>query len=265
MIISNFLKSIYDRDTLLFRVGLFHFIVFILLFGPLLLDDRQILDINPWIKPMKFCLSIAIYTWTMAFYLDYLRPYTKWVTPLSMIIGSTMLLEILIILVQSARGVPSHFNFSTGLDAALFGTMGGLIGINTVAIVVVLILYMIKNPKLDKAFLTSLRIGLALFIIASWVGGLMVGNSAHTIGGEDGGPGLPFINWSSQFGDLRVAHFFGLHAIQIFPLLTLWIKKKFDLDMRSRLVILMVITLLFSTFLTFVFLQAVQGQPFIKT
>ena len=53
MIISNFLKSVYEKDVLLFRLGLFHFIIFALLFLPLASDDRLIEGINPWIKPMK--------------------------------------------------------------------------------------------------------------------------------------------------------------------------------------------------------------------
>jgi hypothetical protein len=50
----------------------------------------------------------------------------------------------------------------------------------------------------------------------------IVMQGGHTVGAPDGGPGLPFLNWSTLHGDLRVAHFFALHALQ-FLWLTGWL------------------------------------------
>ena len=73
---------------------------------------------------------------------------------------------------------------------------------------------------------------------------------AHTVGAPDGGPGLPVANWSENHGDLRVAHFIGLHGMQIIPLIGWWLlrRKRLSEQQRTRLVWL-VIPCLVLTFL----------------
>lgn len=57
---------------------------------------------------------------------------------------------------------------------------------------------------LPLAFIWGIRLSVILFVIFSFEGGLMASPLSHNVGAPDGGPGLPIVNWSKQYGDLRV-------------------------------------------------------------
>jgi hypothetical protein len=127
----EFFDELYRRSRVLAITGWIHFA---LLAGMLVVspfDSRLVMGINPWIKPIKFAISITIYVWTVAWLLEYLllRSWTQRI--ISWGISVSMLTEIACIIAQAARGTTSHYNVNTPLDAAIFSTLGSMIALNS--------------------------------------------------------------------------------------------------------------------------------------
>ena len=74
----------------------------------------------PRLPVIAFLVSIAIYVWTVAWFLHYVRD-ARWATRIvSTGVAAAMLVEIVSIVMQSGRGVQSHFNDATGFDTSNF-------------------------------------------------------------------------------------------------------------------------------------------------
>jgi hypothetical protein len=196
------------------------------------------------------------------------------------IVGRTtafvLLLEVALIDLQAWRGTTSHFNAGTPLDGMIFSIMGIAIVTQTLATVAVAVaLWRQRFEQRELGW--ALRLGMTITIIGALSGGLMVGPTtaqleearvthrltvagAHTVGGPDGGPGLPGTGWSVEHGDLRVAHFLGLHALQILPLVTLSRRRRSETS-RVRMVVVAAVS--YAVLFTLLMWQALRGQPLI--
>jgi len=218
MITNEFWKDLWRNQRALMAAGFGFLVLLIVLAIVSLFDSQQILGISRWIKPMKFASSIAIFLFTLAIYLNFLRGYERAsriiaAGAIAMLVG-----EIILIVMQAARGTTSHFNVKTVFDNIVFSSMGLMILINTFLIVYLTYLYFRSDFNLPKAVVWGMRSGLIVFLLASVEGGYMSTQIGHSVGTADGGAGLPFVNWSTEGGDLRVAHFVGMHALQAIPL-----------------------------------------------
>ena len=267
MSLSEFLQNLWRGQTALILAGGGFLILLIILAVVSIFDSQQILGINRWIKPMKFASSITIFLWTLAIYLQFLpSAFQKSKTVIAW--GAILLMtgEIMIIVGQAARGTTSHFNVKNVFDGTLFAVMGLMIVINALLCMYLLFLYFRADFALPTAVIWGLRLGLILFLLANFEGGYMSAQLGHTVGAMDGGHGLPFLNWSVTDGDLRVAHFIGLHALQAIPLAALFfqfLREKFALPAPT--VWTTVFALLYFSAFSLVFAQALLGKPLIKT
>jgi hypothetical protein len=225
-------------------------------------DSMQILGINRWVKPIKFSVSSAIFLLTVAVYLDYLQGFTK---SKSLIAWGTIIImfaEVSLLVMQAARGTTSHFNFSTAFDAIVFAVMGLMILTNTFLIAYLTILYFISNFNLPNAVIWGMRLGLVVFLLGSIQGGYMSSQPGHAVGITDGGSGLPFLSWSTVGGDLRGAHFMGLHAFQIIPLFAVLLTM---LGVSYSTVITCGFAIVYFASFSIVFIEALLGQPLFQS
>ena len=214
---KNLFSELNARNPALYRFGWFN--LGLLLLGLILYftDQRQILGINAWVKPMKFAISIAIYAWTFAWLLGYVED-KRAVRRIAFWLIVTMTVEVVLIYLQSFRGTTSHFNIGSVFDIVVFQVMGIFILINTIINLYALWVFFRGKVTITGIDLLAWRAGLLIFCVGAISGGWMVGQMSHTLGAPDGGPGIPFFNWSTVAGDIRVAHFVSLHALQAIPI-----------------------------------------------
>jgi hypothetical protein len=212
------LTELFRKQPVLAVTAWIHIGLALLMVLGLTIDHRSILGLNPWVKPLKFAVSISLYLFTIALFLSYFPGHSRMLFWATLVIAVTMLVEISLISLQAIRGTTSHFNVSTPFNAGVLYTMGIAISVNTLMICVIVWLFFDQPPALTASYLWGIRLGLIIFVFGSVQGFMMISRMAHTVGAPDGGPGLPIANWSAQHGDLRVAHFVGLHGLQIVPL-----------------------------------------------
>ena len=207
----------------------------------LLVDPRLITGAPAWLKPFKFAISTAVYSLTLAWIFGLLTDWPRVRRVVGWTTAIVFVLEVAIIDAQAWRGTTSHFNVSTPLNAVLFSVMGGAILIQTLVSVAVAVALW-RQPFTDRTLAWALRLGMTLTIIGALTGPLMTRPTAaqlaaaragarmtivgaHSVGGVDGGPGLPVTGWSREHGDVRVPHFIGLHAIQALALVAIGLTR----------------------------------------
>ena len=256
------IKKLFTENSILCRLGSVMLVIFLLLLFYYPFNRVTVLGLNSVVKPMKFALSIWIYSWTMAIMLHYVKDIRK-VKVYSWVAVVCMGFEQIAISFQALRGTLSHFNKENTFGIILFSLMG--VFILTITIWTAYITYIFIKQKtydLHPAIVLGIKIGLIYFVIFSLFGGYISALQGHTVGSVDGGKGLVFINWSTSFGDLRVAHFFGIHSLQLIPLFAIAINKFFKtISVRKPI---WAFSICYFLFVIFVMVQAIIEMPFIK-
>jgi hypothetical protein len=251
---KSLLTRIRNISPAFYYCGLGHFALFALLLIISQFDQRQLMGINLWIKPMKFALSIAIYSLTWPLFLQYL-PFERIKKRFINFSVFALSFEMVCIATQAARGQLSHYNIAGLYNSLIFSLMGVVIALQTLfALYIGLLFFKVKAVQIPAALLWGIRLGIIMAGIFAFEGGVMATRLAHTVGASDGGRGLPFFNWSRIAGDLRIAHFMGIHALQIVPLFAFFTEFK-----NARAVIIFAAA--YFALVSLLLYNAMQGRP----
>jgi hypothetical protein len=247
----------------------------------LAVDPTIITGAPAWMKPLKFAISTGLFCFTVAFMIGQLSRTRRFGAILGRFMAAALAIEIVLIDMQAARHTTSHFNYTTPFDAAVFGVMG--IGIIVILLSTALLLGAALRERFsDRALGWAIRLSLLLALVGMSVGPMMTmptpeqlaaqqGKSgrmphmgAHTVGAPDGGAALPLTGWSADHGDLRIAHFIGLHGMQVL-LLGWWLAlRRWKWRESAQLRLVSAAALSIGAGFGLVLWQALRGLPLLR-
>jgi hypothetical protein len=249
----EFLQELKGRNETLYYFGVLCFALSIAFWILAKTTSTQVFGVNAWWKPFKFAFSLGIYSWTMAWYCSYLPSF-----PLSLFNWTVVLLwsfELVYIALQASKGQLSHYNSSTPLHVFLYGLMALAATVVTLFTAYVGFLFFKHDfPDLPNYYVWAIRLGILLFVVFSFEGFAMGSRLNHSVGALNDNSDWFILGWSKTVGDLRVAHFIGMHALQVLPLLSYYVVRstKWTFVLAGLYGLIALSTLV----------QAFQGTPF---
>jgi hypothetical protein len=266
---TSLFTRVQKASALLFWVGLALLALSIPTLALTLLDSRQLHGVSVWLKPFKFQLSTGVYLLTLALFMVWLPAaalrtktarYVVWAAVIS------GLFEVAYITWQGSQGLASHFNTQTPFSSAMYTLMGvGAVVLASASLVLGILVARSRNYELPAALKLAVVLGLILtFVIGTGFGGYLSAQRAgHWVGGvlSDSG-GLPLVKWSRSGGDLRVAHFFGIHAMHFIPAFAFTLHLAAFTQARGVQAV-WIFAIAFTVFCACTFVQALRGLPFL--
>lgn len=235
------------------------------------LDPRLFQGVSTWAKPLKFQLSTGTYLLTLALFMAWL-PDDKRQTRLSRYVvwsaASAGIFEVVYITWQGAFGLASHYNYAPGFYSTMYTLMGvGAVILTTASLALAVLIARSPAYALPRAVKHAVVLGLVLtFILGTGFGSYLgAQRTGHWVGGAltDAG-GLPLLNWSRTGGDLRVAHFFGIHAMHFVPAVAALVAAS-RLPIDKQVASAWLLAAIFAMLTVWTFTQAARGQPFLSS
>lgn len=258
------LSAFTDRQRTLTLYGLAMLALGVVAVALQVIDPRTLVSgVGIWMKPAKFFVSVGVFALTAAWFFGYIRPERR--TSASMRATVAVLIgagtfELAYICFQAAQGLESHFNNDTVFHMWMYRMMG-LGAVLLVATTLPMAWEIARRPAagLQRSFVAAVAIGLVLtFLLGGGLGGYMSSQLGHSVGAQGGH--VPLFGWNRLGGDLRIAHFLGIHAEQALPILAALVAGA---AARTRWLVLVAGTIAYTALTIALFGQAVAGRALI--
>ncbi|MFB2599260.1 hypothetical protein ACEXQE_15820 [Herbiconiux sp. P17] len=246
----------------------------------LVVDHRAVTGVDAWLKPLKFSISILVYSVTWAWLIVHLPRWRRPAHIAGTVIAVALVAEQAAIVGAAAAGTTSHYNVSTPLATAVWGVMA--VSITVLYVCTFITTAFVCFLHLPTRSLTvALRAGAVIALVGMGLAYLMTTPTAsqlndfqgiagaHAVGLPDGGPGLPLLGWSTVGGDLRIPHFVGMHALQVLPLFAIglgWLGGRWRMlaDDRARVRLVVVAIAVSAATIVLVTFQALAGESIVR-
>lgn len=224
------------------------------------IDPRTFDDIDVWAKPTKFVFSVAVFALTTAWFFGYVRPDRRRARSLRAIVAIIIAagsFEIIYISWQAGHGLASHFNKSSIFYEVMYALMGvGAVSLVAATLPLAWEIGRRPAPGLTPQYVGAVVLGLVLcFVLGGGFGIYMSQQTGHAVGLVGGH--APVFGWNRAGGDLRIAHFLGIHAQQAIPILGLLVG---GLSPRLRWPTLIGGTAAYAALAAALFIQAIKGH-----
>ena len=223
----SLLMELDARQRLLARTGWVMLATLAVCLIAMLLDPRTLNGVSVWVKPAKFAAAFVAWFWTLAWAWGVLAPAARQGVAASVVLWGTLVAaaaEQIWITSRAALGLPSHFA-QDPLGAAVYVAVMGVGAVTLVSLAALLGVLVLLRADRTQPRPWRLAVGLGLLlggVLGGFTGSSISAWDTPLIGGRSTDAGaLPPFFWSRDGGDLRVAHFLGIHAMQALPLLAL--------------------------------------------
>jgi hypothetical protein len=182
-----------------------------------------------WRKPATFGVSFGLTLITIVWVSAFERVSTRARGWLLAAFTLACALEVTLVSLQTWRGVPSHFNVETRIDAQIARTLAIGGGVLIVVIVTFTIAAFRLRPDVPLSLRIAIRAGFVALLAAQIVGGAMIARGMSLV--FAGHPQMAY----ATGGAFKPIHAAAMHGIQLLPGLA-WLLSFADWSEHRRIV-----------------------------